>query len=50
MQVHHRPAPAADDPHQPPALINIDLTNPHTLGHRPSLDGSAATGKHNGQT
>ena len=35
---HHRPGAPAHDPHQPPALIIIDLTHPHTLGHRPSLE------------
>ena len=39
---HHRPAAPADDPHQPLALVIIDLTHPHTLGHRSSLRGSAA--------
>jgi hypothetical protein len=34
---HHRPAVTAHDPHQPPTLIIIDLTHPHTFGHRPSL-------------
>ena len=34
---HHRPAVTAHDPHQPTALVIIDLTHPHTLGHRPSL-------------
>jgi hypothetical protein len=28
----------AHDPHQPAALVVIDLTHPHTPGHRPSLN------------
>jgi hypothetical protein len=36
---HHRPAAPADDPNLPPALVIIDLTDPNTLGHRPSLSG-----------
>jgi hypothetical protein len=31
---HHRLAAPAHDRHQPPALIVIDLTHPHTLSHR----------------
>ena len=42
---HHRPRSPADDPHQPPALVIVDLTHPHTFSHRPSLRGSATTGK-----
>jgi hypothetical protein len=36
---HHRPAAPADDPHQPPSLVIIDLAHPHTFSHRPSLSG-----------
>jgi hypothetical protein len=25
----------AHDPHQPMAIVVVDLTHPHTLGHRP---------------
>ncbi len=35
---HHRPAAPAHDPHQPPALVIIDLTHPQPFGHRPSLE------------
>jgi hypothetical protein len=35
---HHRPTIAAHDPHQPAALIIIDLTHPHTSSHRPILN------------
>ena len=35
---HHRPAAPADDLHQPPALIIVDLTHPQPLSHQPSLD------------
>jgi hypothetical protein len=42
---HHRPTAPAHDPHQPPALIIIDLTHPHTLGHRPSLGDRHGPGK-----
>jgi hypothetical protein len=34
---HHRPAAPALNPHGPPAQIILDLTNPQSLGHRPSL-------------
>src|SRR6202007_644158 len=34
---HHRPAAPADDPHQPPSLVIVDLTHPHPFTHRPSL-------------
>jgi hypothetical protein len=35
---HHGPRAPADNPHQPPSLIIIDLTHPQAFGHRPSLD------------
>jgi hypothetical protein len=34
---HYRPTVTAHNPHQPAALIIIDLTYLHTLGRRPSL-------------
>jgi hypothetical protein len=34
---HHRPTVAAHDPHQPAALVIIDLTHPQAF-HRPSLE------------
>jgi hypothetical protein len=34
---HYRPAAPADDPHQPPALVIIDLTHPHAFAHPASL-------------
>src|SRR6266571_7462995 len=42
---HHRPTVPAHDPHQPPALIIIDLTPPHTLSHRPSLNDQHSPGQ-----
>ena len=41
---HHRPAAPAHDPHQPPALIIINLTNPDTLTHQPSLPATITPG------
>jgi hypothetical protein len=37
-QVTTDPAVTAHEPHQPAALASIDLTHPHTLSHRPSLE------------
>jgi hypothetical protein len=34
---HHRASTAAHDPHQPLALVIIDLTNPQPFRHSPSL-------------
>jgi len=34
---HHRPAAPPHDPHQPTALIIINLTHPQAICHRPSL-------------
>src|ERR1022692_3325853 len=42
---HHRPAAPADDPHQPPALIIIDLTHPQPFAHRASLEDQHSRGK-----
>src|SRR5262249_47769376 len=42
---HHRPTIPAHDPHQPTALIIIDLTHPHTVSHRPSLNDQSPTGQ-----
>jgi hypothetical protein len=47
---YHRPAAPPDDPHQPPTLIIIDLTHPHTLPMQhersayPNLDGFSING------
>jgi hypothetical protein len=42
---HHRPAAPADDPHQAPALVIVDLTYPQTFGHRSSLNDPSLAGK-----
>ena len=42
---HHRPTVPAHDPHQSAALIIIDLTHPHTSGHRPSLEDQHSPGQ-----
>jgi hypothetical protein len=42
---HHRPAAAADDPHQTLPLVIIDLTNPQPFRHRPSLGDQHPRGK-----
>jgi hypothetical protein len=42
---HHRPAPAADDPHQPLSLVIIDLTHPQPFTHRASVRDQRLQGK-----
>ncbi len=42
---HHRPAAPADDPHQPMALVIVDLTHTQTFTHRPSLADQYPRGK-----
>jgi hypothetical protein len=34
---HHGPGAAADDPHQPPTLIVIDLSDMHSFCHRTTM-------------
>ena len=41
---HHRPRAPADDPHQPPSFIIIDLTHAQPLGHPASLGDRAPPG------
>src|SRR5690348_6462450 len=41
----HRPAAPADDPHQPMALVIIDLTHPQPLTHRPGPGDQHPQGK-----
>ena len=51
LKSRSHPAPAArspptrcpaDDPRQPPSLAIVDVTNPQTLSHRPSLGAQRA--------
>jgi hypothetical protein len=43
---HHRPGPAADHPHQPPAFVIVDLTYAQPLSHPASLGYRAPRGNH----
>src|SRR5215467_2276064 len=42
---HHRARAPADDPHQPPSLIIVDLPYPQPFGHRASLSDQRPPGK-----
>ena len=42
---HYRPTVPAHDPHQPAALIIIDLTHTHTFSHRASVGDQRPQGK-----
>ena len=42
---HHRPGAPADDPHQPPSFVIINLTHPQPFRHRPSLGDLHPPGK-----
>jgi hypothetical protein len=44
-QVTTDPLPPADDPHQPPALIIVNLTHTQPFTHRPSLGDRHRQGK-----
>lgn len=42
---HHRPGSPADDPQQPPALVVINLPDPHALSHAIILDRPVSPGQ-----